>query len=163
MEISGQPKRHRVQEIFPIPRGFLIFMIVVSGWSLWRDLKHISRRFDVPRHMVGSFVAWGRFNAAFDVLTYLPFTCFFVSLVRSEQSRAERVWLALWISPILINPLKMLIPRYSNAIWWAELFLELVFLLAAIAMFLNWKPRPTLARCRARFGPGSEPPHAPEL
>lgn len=113
----------------------------------------MSERFEVPRHMVGDFEALGRFGAAFDVLTYLLFAWFLVSIVRWGRNGVERVWLACWISPILINPLKMLIPKYSYVVWWAELFLALAFFLATIALFLRWKPSKTLARCSARFRP----------
>ena len=80
--------------------------------------------------------------------------------IRLARDRVERVWVACWIVPILINPLKMLIPKYSYTVWWAELFLTLVFFLATVALFLKWKPSQTLARCRARFSARTESPRA---
>lgn len=162
MEISGQPERRELPQSFTIPRGFLIFMIIASGWLLYSRLRHMSTRFEVPRHFVGQFEPLGHIGLVLDVCTYLFFAWFFVSIFRWRKGGTERVWAACWIAPILINPLKMLIPRYSYVVWWAELFLALVFFLANISLFLDWKPSPTLARCRARFSAGSEPTQHPE-
>jgi hypothetical protein len=157
MEISGQSERPNTENPFTTFRGLLTFIVLVSGWSLYSMLRHMSTRFGVPRHFVGQFLALGHFGPVFDVCSYLLFAWFFVSIFQWGRDRAERIWAACWIAPILINPLKMLIPRYSYMVWWAELFLELVFFLATIALFLNWKPGPPLARCRARFSAVPEP------
>jgi hypothetical protein len=163
MEISGQPEHRGLPQSFTVPRGFLIFMIVASGWLLYSRLRHMSQRFEVPRHLVTSFEAFGRFGSVFDACHYLLFAWFFVSIVRWARNGMERIWLACWIAPIVINPFKMLIPRYSYLVWWTELFLALVFFLATVALFLAWKPNQTLARCRARFSTVPEPPRAPDL
>lgn len=153
MKSSEEPERRIVENPFTMSRGFLIFMILVSAWSLYSMLRHMSARFEVPRHFVTTFEVFGRFGSVLDVCLYLLFASFFVSMVRWGRNGAERIWVACWIAPIVINPFKMLIPRYSYTVWWAELFLALVFFLATVALFLNWKPSQTLARCRARFTP----------
>ena len=162
-EISGQSKRRELPQSFTIPRGFLIFMIMASGWSLYAMLRHMSTRFEVPRHFVISFAVFGRAGVFVDLCIYLYVAWLGFLFAKLARDWVERAWVAFGIAPILINPIKMLIPRYSHAVWWAEVFLGLMFFLATIAMFLNWKPRPTLSRCRTRFGRVPEPPHAPEL
>jgi hypothetical protein len=161
MEITGQPEHRGIPQSFTIPRGFLIFMIIASGWSLYSMLRHVSARFEVPQHFVTSFDLFGRAGVAIDLCIYLYVVWLGFLFVRLARDWLERVWVACWIAPIVINPFKMLIPRYSYLVWWAELFLALVFFLATIALFLNWKPSQTLARCRARFSTATEP-RAPE-
>ncbi len=163
MEKSGQPDRHILPQSFLIPRGLWIFMIVVSGWSLYSMIRHMSARFEVPRHLITSFDVFGRAGVVIDVCIYIYVAWLGFLFVRLARNRMEGTWVACWIAPIVINPFKMLIPRYSYVVWWAELFLALVFFLATVALFLNWKPRQTLVRCRVRFNAVSQPPRTPEL
>ncbi len=163
MEITGQPEHRSLPQSFTIPRGFLIFMILASSWSLYSMLRHVSARLEVPHHFVASFDLFGRAGVAIDLCIYLYVAWLGFLFVRLARDWLERVWVGGWIAPIVINPLKMLIPRYSYMVWWAELFLAIVFFLATVAMFLNWKPRRTLVRCRARFNAVSQPLRTPEL
>ncbi len=128
-------------------------MIVVAGWSLYSMLRHESARFQVPHHFVTSFEIFGRVGGVIDLCLYLWLIWLVVAFRRLARDWVERVWLACWIAPILVNPIKMLIPKYSFIVWWVVLFLTLVFFLATVALFLRWKPNKTLARCRARFTP----------
>jgi len=139
-------------------RGLLIFIVLVSGWSLYSMLRHMSTRFEVPRHFVTSIAVFGRAGVAIDLCIYLYVAWLGFLFVRLARDRVEKTWVACWIGQIVINPMKMLIPRYSYLIWWTELFLALVFFMATIALFLNWwTPTKTLARCRARFSAVLDP------
>jgi hypothetical protein len=42
-----------------------------------------------------------------------------------------------WVGPVVINPLRMAIPEYTTRIWWAEICLQTVFILAPIIVLLR--------------------------
>jgi hypothetical protein len=161
MEESGHPERSDADSAFGFPRGFLVFMAPVAGWSFYTMLRHPSARFLVPHYLVMSFAAYGRVGRIIDLCVYLLIWMLAI-LVKSARNTIERAWWICWIGPILLNPLKILIPIYAYIVWWAELFLTLIFFLATIALLLEWKPNQTLARCRARFNTTTELPPAPK-
>jgi hypothetical protein len=140
MEISSPPEQRGLPQAFMIPRGFLIFMIVASGWSLYSMLRHVSTRFEVPHRFVNSFDLFGRAGIVIDLCTYLYVTWLGFLFVRLARVWLERVWVTCWIGQILINPLKMLIPQHSFVVWWIELSFAMVLFLATVALFLQWKP-----------------------
>jgi len=162
MEITGQREHHGIPQSFTLSHGFLIFMIVASSWALYSMLRHVSARFEVSQHFVTSCDLFRRAGVAIDLSMYLYVVWLGFLFVRLARDWLERVCVACWIAPIVINPFRMLIPRYSYLVWWAELFLALVFFLATIVLFLQWKPNQTLARCRARFGAKTALPRTPE-
>jgi hypothetical protein len=43
MKTTGQRDRYGLPQSFTIPRGFLIFTMVASGWLLYSRLRHMSQ------------------------------------------------------------------------------------------------------------------------
>jgi hypothetical protein len=135
------PRAHSDHESFEgaitRSRGFVIFLILLSCWTLYLKFRHLSARFHVPHNFVVSFKEFGRAGAAIDLFFYLVVTLIGISFVKAAGNWLDRALFVGWIGPVVLNPLKMLVPRHASVVWWINLVLNLVFCLVSVAVFLR--------------------------
>ena len=84
-----------------------------------------------------SFTEFGQVGLYLDLFFYLYVAWLGILFVRSAS---EWIYRAMWIGcigPPVMNPLKMLIPRYASVVWWVELFMNVVAILASVAVFIK--------------------------
>jgi hypothetical protein len=138
---NSQLKPHDFASRLTISRGFAFFMIFLSAWSFYSKLKHASSRFHVPHNLVASFEVYGKAGGLIDLLIYLFMTWLLIAFVKSAHNWIDRILFASWIGPVVVSPIKMIVPQYCFVIWWIQLFMTMVFLLASIAVFLRLSRR----------------------
>jgi hypothetical protein len=117
--------------------GFAVFLILLSAWSLYRSVRHASARFHSPHDLVMQHGVFGRAGWAMDLLVYLGVTFLLFAFVTSTRNKIEMALFVGGIGPSVINPARMLVPKYTSAIWWVELCLTLVFFVTSITVFLR--------------------------
>jgi len=118
-------------------RGVVIFLVLFSCWSLYRVVRRASSRFHVPHGFVMQHGVFGRAGWAIDVFCYIALVFLLVAMVRSTQDKVEIALFIGWVGPVVINPLRLAIPQYTARIWWAELCLQTVFILASMIVLLR--------------------------
>jgi hypothetical protein len=118
-------------------RGFVIFLVLLSGWSLYSVVRRASSRFHVPHDFVMQHGVFGRAGWAVDLFCYIAVVLVLIAMVRSTRDKVEIALFIGWAGPIVINPLRMAIPEYTTSIWWAEICLRSIFILASITVLLR--------------------------
>jgi hypothetical protein len=136
-------------------RGFAVFLVLLSAWSLYSNIRHASARFHIPHHFVANYELFGRFGWAMDLLLYIGIVFLLFGFVTSTRIKIEMALFIGWVGPIVINPARMFLPRYTSEIWWVELCLTLVFFMTSIVVFLR------LIRRRALPDSSSDSDHVP--
>jgi hypothetical protein len=118
-------------------RGVVIFLVLFSCWSLYRVVRHVPSRFHVPHDFVMQHGVFGRAGWAIDVFCYTALVLLLIAMVRSTRDKVEMALFIGWVGPVVINPLRMAIPEYTSSIWWVEICLQMVFILASIIVLLR--------------------------
>jgi hypothetical protein len=77
----------------------------------------------------------GRLGWAMDLLVYLGVTFVLFACVTSARDKVEMALFIGGLGPSVVNPARMLFPKYTSAIWWVELCLTLVFFVTSIIVF----------------------------
>jgi hypothetical protein len=116
-------------------RGFAVFLILLSAWSLYTSVRHASTRFHVPHDLVMQHGVFGWVGWAIDLLVYLGVTFLFFTFVTSTRDKVEMALFIGGLGPSVINPARMLVPKYTSSIWWVELCLTLLCLVTSIIVF----------------------------
>lgn len=135
MSDSEASRQNGIDPSFFGGRNFLICMILLSSWSLYLKLRHSSGRFNVPHDLVSSFAIYGVLDRPLNLFFYLFIGWLFIEFVRAARSWTVRILVTTWIAPVLLNPLKMLIPKYCFVVWWVQLLAAIVFFVVSIAAF----------------------------
>jgi hypothetical protein len=78
---------------------------------------------------------FGRVGWAMDLLVYLGVTFVLLVFVTSTRDKVEMALFIGGLGPSVINPARMLVPKYSSAIWWVEICLTLVCFVTSIIVF----------------------------
>jgi hypothetical protein len=136
-----------------------IFMTLLACWTLYKSVRHLSARFLVPHYFAikcnlfgSSGWAFGSIGWAVDIFVYMTIAYLFFSLLESLRDKVLRGLIIGFVGPILINPVKMLVPKYASAIWWIELCLTMMFFVTSLVLLLR-----TLRRSSVRdSSPDSE-------
>ncbi len=118
-------------------RGVVIFLVLFSCWSLYRVISHAPARFHVPHGFVMQHGVFGRAGWAIDVFCYTALVLLLIAIVRSIRDKVEMALFIGWVGPVVVNPLRMAIPEYTSSIWWVEICLQTVFVLASIIVLLR--------------------------
>lgn len=118
-------------------RGIVIFLVLFSCWSLYRVIRRAPSRFHVPHDFVMQHALFGRAGWVIDVFCYTALVLLLIAMVRSTRDKVEMALFIGWVGPVLINPVRMAIPEYTSWIWWAEISLQSVFILASIIVLLR--------------------------
>lgn len=118
-------------------RGFLMFLVLFSCWSLYRGVRHASSRFHVPHSFVMKHAFYGQAGWAIDLICYISVGLLLIGMVRSTRDTVEVVLFVGWVGPVVINPLKMLVPGHASIVWWVELGMGLVFFLASATVLVR--------------------------
>jgi hypothetical protein len=137
MNSTERSRLHGIKDTFVSSRGFLICTALYSAYSLYFKLQHASARFQVPHNLIGSFAVYGRADRILDLFFYLFMTYMLVMFLRSANDAIGRILLASWIAPIVINPLKILLPMYCSTIWWLQLLMRIAFFVVSIAALIR--------------------------
>jgi hypothetical protein len=103
---------------------------------------------------VTSFTLFGRAGSAIDIFIYLWGTWLGLLFVKTADDWKSRALFVGFIGPVAINPLKMLVPRYAFVVWWVEVLMNLLCLLASVALF----HRRSKMNSASGILPGSEQP-----
>ena len=72
-----------------------------------------------------------------DLFVYLGVVFVLFAFVTSTRDKIEMALFIGGIGPFVINPARMLVPKYTSAIWWVELCFTLLFFVTSIAVFLT--------------------------
>jgi hypothetical protein len=115
----------------------VIFLVLFACWSLYRVVRRAPSRFHVPHDFVMQHGVFGRAGWAIDVSCYIALTLLLAAMVRSTRDKVEIALFIGWVGPVVINPLRMAISEYTARIWWAEICLQAVFILASIIVLLR--------------------------
>ena len=118
-------------------RGVVICLVLFSCWSLYRVIRRAPSRFHVPHDFVMQDGVFGHAGRAIDVFCYIALALLLVAMLRSTRDKVEIALFIGWVGPVVINPLRMAIPQYTARIWWAEICLQTVFILASIIVLLR--------------------------
>lgn len=137
MDTNTESEPGGLMSAFLRSRGVAVFLVLFSCWSLYRVVRHASSRFHVPHDFVMQHRVFGRAGWAVDVFCYIVVALLLIEIVRSTRDRVEIALLIGWAGPFVINPLRMAIPEYTAQIWWAEICLQTVFILASIIVLLR--------------------------
>lgn len=143
METKGQDGYRRIGDSFSSHRGFVTVLMLVSCWSLYLSFHHAAGRFHVPHHFVTSFTVFGWWGVVLDLFFYLWVSCLGLWFIKTSNDWASRVMFIGFIGPLIINPLKMIMPGYVSPIWWIELLMTLLCLLASIAVLQKRSKMPS--------------------
>ena len=135
MGTSAQQEHLGIGQLLSSRRGFVVLIVLLSCWSLYLKYRNPSARFHVPHSFVTSFTEFGRAGIAIDLFTYLWVVWLGLLFVKSAEDWVSRALFVGFIGPVAINPLKMLVPRYAFVVWWVELLMNLLCLLASVAVF----------------------------
>jgi len=90
-------------------------------------------RFHVPHDLVASFAVFGRVGIALDLFFYLWVIWLGFWFIKSAKEWKSRAMFVGLIGPPVINPLKMVVPLHAFTIWWVELSMNILCLLASAA------------------------------
>jgi hypothetical protein len=132
MDASEALERRSLGKALIGSRGFVVFLILLSAWSLYTSVRHASARFHIPHDLVIPHGVFGRVGWAMDLLVYLGVTFVLFALVTSTRDKVEMALFIGGLGPCVINPARMLFPKYTSAIWWVELCLTFVCLVTLI-------------------------------
>jgi hypothetical protein len=116
-------------------RGFAVFLILLSAWSLYTSIRNASARFHISHNLVTHHALSGRLGWAMDLFVYFAFIFLLIGFVSSTRDKVEMALFIGGIAPIVINPARMLVPQCTSGIWWIELCLTLVFFVTSITVF----------------------------
>ena len=116
---------------------YAALFVLLAAWSLYLRIRHLSARFDVPRHLIIDPGFYGSAGRILDVLIYISFVVVMFGLFSSTRDRVEKVGIIGCFANAILNPFRMLLPSHTAAIWWVELGFVLMFLLASVAAFLR--------------------------
>lgn len=111
--------------------------VLLSAWSLYLGVRHVSARFRVPEYFWVPRVFHGAAGFALDLIMYIGIAIVALGLFGSTRDRVEKLGIVACFAPTIINPLKMLFPAHAGTIWWVDLGFLLTFLLASVAVFLR--------------------------
>jgi hypothetical protein len=137
MDTSVEPEDPTPWHAFLESRGFAVFMTFLSCFALYGRARHASARFHVPHYFLISHDLFGSVGWAVDLVAYSVVAYLVLSLMESASDRVEKVVFIGLGAPFLINPVKMLVPRYASAIWWIELCLMAMSVVSSVAVLLR--------------------------
>jgi hypothetical protein len=135
MDASEELDRRSPKNALIRSRGFALILVLLSAWSLYASVRNASARFHVPHNLVMHHALSGRPGWAMDLFVYLGVTFVLVGFVSSTRDKVEMALFIGGIGPIVINPARMLVPKYTSAIWWVELCLTFVFFVTSVIVF----------------------------
>lgn len=135
MDANEELERRSLGKALIQSRGFAVFLILLSAWSLYTSIRHASARFHIPHNLVMHHTLPGRAGWAIDLFVYLGVTFLLFAFVTSTRDKIEMALFVGGIGPFVIDPARMLVPQYASAIWWVELCFTLVFFVTSIAVF----------------------------
>ena len=135
MSASEELERRSLGNALTGSRGCVAFLILLSAWSLYTSVRHASARFHIPHDLVMQHEVFGRVGWTMDLLVYLGVTFVLFALVTSTRDKVEMALFIGGLGPSVINPARMLFPKYTSAIWWVELCLTLVCFVTSIIVF----------------------------
>ncbi|HEX4582523.1 MAG TPA: hypothetical protein VH139_10700 [Acidobacteriaceae bacterium] len=125
-------------------RGIAIFLILSACWTLYLSVRHLSARFLLPHYFAikcnlfgSSGWAFGSIGWAVDIFVYMTIAYLFFSLLQSLRDKVLRGLIIGLIGPVLINPVKMLVPKYASVIWWIELCLTMMFFVTSLILLFR--------------------------
>ena len=118
MDANDKGPRHGIKRNVFRSRGFLVFIVLACCWSLVEDVRHTSARFHVPRHLIMNYEVFGSVGTIFDIFSYASIGLLLIALLRPSPGRLEALLSLAWIGPIVINPLRTVIPGFTSQIWW---------------------------------------------
>jgi hypothetical protein len=81
-----------------------------------------------------NYEVFGSVGTIFDIFSYASIGLLLVALLRPSPGTLEALLSLAWIGPILINPLRTVIPGFTSQISWAELMMTSVAFLVSIAL-----------------------------
>jgi hypothetical protein len=137
MDTSVEPEDRTPWHAFLESRRLAIFMNLLSGFVLYGRVKHASARFHVPHYFLINHGVFGGIGWAVDLFVYGVVAYLVLSLLESASDRVEKAAFIGLGGPFLIDPVKMLVPRYTSAIWWIELCLMVMCVVSSVAMLLR--------------------------
>ena len=150
MDTTVEAEDRTPWQAFLESRGFAIFMTFLSCFALYGRTRHASARFRVPHYFLISHDLFGSVGWAVDLFVYSAVAYLVFSLLQSTSDRVEKAVFIGLGGPFLINPVKMLVPRYASAIWWTGLCLMVISVVSSVAVLLRSKsdipPSPDTAR-----------------
>lgn len=135
MDKGAQREDKGIGQLLSSHRGFVVLVICLSCWSLYLKLRNLAWRFRVPHDFVTSFAVFGRFGLAMDLFFYVWVTWLGLWFIENSNDWVCRTMFIGFIGPIAINPLKMVAPHYAFVVWWVEFLMNLLCLLASVAVF----------------------------
>jgi hypothetical protein len=135
MSATAQPDH--IPERIVTSRGFAALVVLLSAWSLYQRVRHVSARFRVPGYFWVPRVFHGAAGLALDLLLYIGIVIVMLGLFGSTRDRAEKTGIVACFVSVHIKPLQMLFPAYAAAFWWVNLGCLLAFLLASVAVLLR--------------------------
>ena len=125
------------QNRFVRSRAFAALLVLAAFWSLILRIRHLSDRLRVPHNFVITPIWNGSMGRVMDLSIYLGMAALSICLFTETRDRLDRVLLAACFAPLVINPLKMLLPAYASMIGWLELACTMIFSLVSVAVFLR--------------------------
>ena len=135
MDESEELERRGPGNVLIRSRGFAISLVLLSAWSLYASVRYASARFHIPHNLVMHHALSGRVGWALDLFVYLGVTFVLFACVTSTRDKVEMALFIGGLGPFVINPARMLVPKYTSAIWWVELCLTLVCFVTSIIVF----------------------------
>jgi hypothetical protein len=111
--------------------------VLLSAWTLYQRVRHVSERFRVPEYFWAPRVFHGAAGLALDLLMFTGIVILMLGLFGETRDQVERTGIVACFASAIIKPLQMLFPTYAAAIWLVNLGFLLAFLLASVAVFLR--------------------------
>ncbi len=137
MEASARSTDQGISRNLFSSRGILMFVFLSCCWSIYEAVQHPSSRIRIPHHFLANYEIFGRLGSSIDILSYLLIALLMIELLRTSTTRLESVFSVAWIGPVVINPLRMLIPGCTSKVWWAEQVMTAAALL--LSMIFLWR------------------------
>ena len=141
MDTSKELERRSLEDTLIGSRVVAAFLILLSAWSLYSNIRHASARFQIPHNLVMQREPFGGW--AIDLFVYIGFAVLLIGFVTSTRDRVEMALFIGLFGSTGINPARMLVPQYTSAIWWVELCLTFVFFVTSITVFWRLIRRPS--------------------
>src|ERR1700679_338262 len=70
-------------------RGFALFLVLLSAWSVYTSARHASARFHIPHDLVMQHGVFGWVGWAMDLLVYLGVAFLLFAFVPSTPQKVE--------------------------------------------------------------------------
>jgi hypothetical protein len=135
--MSANEQAGQIPERIVTSRGVATLFVILSAWSLYQRVRHVSARFRVPEYFWVPRVFHGAAGLALDLLMYICFVILMLGLFGSTRDRVEKTGIIACFAPAIIKPLQMFFPACTAAIWWINLGFLLAFFLASVDVLLK--------------------------